>query len=335
MQYRWTMAGRMARSNATRICGGTACRRLVPSWRCQHCHMAIQRAVAVGNGKGGCGKTSTVAAVGGLSAAAGYEVLLVDLDPQGDLADELGVRDHPANDGGEGLFAALTSGAALPSPIEARPHLWLVPGGPALYDLAGVILARHSRGQPVDDALTKALQPLAEEAALCLIDTPPGDVLLQNLALTAARWLIIPTSADTSSIRALHNIADRVLEARGQNPELEILGVALWNVPVAATRIRREARATIDKVLGEATTLFDKTIRSAPAAAYEARIQGKLVHELAEAVEGAEPFWKALREGRHPRLPGTAPALAAEYVTLTDEILTRMADAEAQMEQAV
>lgn len=301
----------------------------------QHCHMALQRVVAVGNGKGGCGKTSTVAGVGGLSAAAGYDVLLVDLDPQGDLADELGVRNHPANDGGEGLFSALTSGTALPDPIEVRPHLRLVPGGPALYDLAGVILARHSRGQRTDQALARALEPLVDDVALCLIDTPPGDILLQNLALTAARWLIIPTSADTSSIRALHNIADRVVEARPNNPDLEILGVALWNVPVAATRIRKEARATIDQVLGEATTLFDTTIRSASAAAYEARIQGKLVHELAEAVEGAEPFWKALREGRQPRLPGTAPALAAEYVALTDEILTRMADAESRLEQAV
>lgn len=325
----------MASNSSHDAVGDTACRTTGRTSGLDDCRMALQRAVAVGNGKGGCGKSSTVAAVGGLSAAAGYDVLLVDLDPQGDLADELGVRDHPANDGGEGLFGALTSGAALPTPIEVRPHLRLVPGGPALYDLAGVILARHSRGQRIDHALTKALQPLAEETALCVIDTPPGDVLLQNLALTAARWLIIPTSADTSSIRALHNIADRVVEARAENPELEILGVALWNVPVAATRIRKEARATIDQVLGETTTLFETTIRSAPAAAYEARIQGKLVHELAEAVEGAEPFWKALREGRHPRLPGTAPALAAEYVRLTDEILTRMAEAESRMEQAV
>jgi hypothetical protein len=144
--------------------------------------------------------------------------------------------------------------------------------------------------------------------------------------------LIIPTSSDTSSIRALHNIADRVVEAKPSNPDLEILGVALWNIPAAATRIRKEARATIDRVLGESTALFQTTIRSAPATAYEARIQGKLVHELAEDVQGAEPFWKTLREGRQSRLPGTAPALASEYATLTDEVLTRIAQAEASME---
>ncbi|WP_188898537.1 ParA family protein [Microlunatus endophyticus] len=291
--------------------------------------MALQRAVAIGNGKGGCGKSSTAAAVAGLSAAADYEVVLVDLDPQGDLADELGVRDHPDNDGGDGLLRAVTAGVPLPKPIQARPNLYLVPGGPALYDLSGVLLSRQSRGQSVSDALTNALQPIADNAELCIIDTPPGDVLLQNLALTAARWLIIPTTVDTSSIRALHNIADRVGEARRDNGDLEVLGVVLWNIPVAAKRIRREARATIDQVLGKGTTMFTTTIRSAPAAAYEVRVQGKLVHELAEAVEGAEPFWKALREGREVRTPGTAPALAAEYIQLTDEILTRMAAAEA------
>lgn len=295
--------------------------------------MAIQRAVAVGNGKGGCGKTSTVAAVGGLSAAAGYDVLLVDLDPQGDLADELGVRHHRDNDGGQGIFNTLTSGQPLPAPIEVRPNLHLIPGGPALYDLGGVILSRHSRGQRNEHGLSEALTPAAEDAALCVIDTPPGDILLQDLALTTARWAVIPTSADTSSIRALHNIADRVTEARFSNPDLEILGVALWNIAQSATRIRREARTTVDRVLDESTTLFQTTIRSASAAAYEARIQGKLVHELAEDVEGAEPFWKALRDGRQPRQPGTAPALAGEYATLTDEILTRIADAEAHTEK--
>lgn len=311
-------------------------RRVVPVVIVQSCdrrHMAMQRAVAVGNGKGGCGKTSTVAALGGLSAAAGYEILLVDLDPQGDLADELGVRQHPANDGGEGLLNALISSVPLPAPIEVRPNLRLVPGGPALYDLGGVMVTRQSRGQRTAHRLGDALAPVAEDAALCVLDTPPGDILLQDLALTTARWLVIPTSADTSSIRALHNIADRVVEARSSNPDLDILGVALWNIAVAATRIRQEARETIDRVLDESTTLFDTIIRSAPAAAYETRIQGKLIHELAETVEGAEPFWKALREGRKPRLPGTAPALAAEYATLTDEVLTRIAIAEADIER--
>lgn len=294
--------------------------------------VALQRAVAVGNGKGGCGKTSLVSAIGGLSAAAGYEVVLVDLDPQGDISDELGVRNRGENDEGAGLFEAVSAGSPLPEPFEVRPNLRLVPGGAELYALSSNLLTQVSDGRAFAHALTAALQPVAEDAALIVIDTPPGDVLLQNLALTTARWLVIPTSADTSSIRALHNIADRVDDVRPDNPDLEVLGVALWNVPAAASRIRREARTIIHEVLGESASLFETTIRSAPAATYETRVRGKLIHELAEEVEGAEPFWKALREGRAVRHPGTAPALAAEYIALTDEVLTRMAAAEEQLE---
>ena len=48
--------------------------------------------------------------------------------------------------------------------------------------------------------------------------------------------------------------------------------------------------------------------------------------ELAERVEGAEPFWRALRNGTTPqRVPGSAPALAEDYVRLTEEVLSRIA----------
>ena len=48
-----------------------------------------------------------------------------------------------------------------------------------------------------------------------------------------------------------------------------------------------------------------------------------LIHEVAETVDKAEPYWKALQEGRRPeRVPGSAPALAEDFVLLTQEILT-------------
>ena len=56
---------------------------------------ALSRVVCVANGKGGVNKTSIVAQVGGLAAAGGYRTLLVDLDPQGDLSDDLGYYSDP------------------------------------------------------------------------------------------------------------------------------------------------------------------------------------------------------------------------------------------------
>ena len=63
-------------------------------------------------------------------------------------------------------------------------------------------------------------------------------------------------------------------------------------------------------------------------AATDSRRRGLLIHEHAAQMEG-EPFWQALREGRRPTSPGSAPALAADYAALAHEILTRINSLEA------
>ena len=59
----------------------------------------IPNSIVITNGKGGVGKTSLVANVAGLAAASGWRVLVIDADPQGNLARDLGVLDI-ADDGG-------------------------------------------------------------------------------------------------------------------------------------------------------------------------------------------------------------------------------------------
>src|SRR3954453_2473359 len=71
---------------------------------------AMSRVICVANGKGGVNKTSIVANIGGLAAAGGYRTLLVDLDPQGDLSDDLGFYANPADDHGQQLAAAILTG---------------------------------------------------------------------------------------------------------------------------------------------------------------------------------------------------------------------------------
>lgn len=156
----------------------------------------------------------------------------------------------------------------------------------------------------------RSLPPLAAEYDLVLIDTSPVDVTLQNLALGAARWLVIPTKADASSIRGIRRIAERVVDVRTPEHRLDILGVVLTGIGMSATRVRADATQDIHALAGESAPLFDATIRGSDAVARETRAKGLLVHELPEQVEGAEPFWKALRDGHsQQRLPGSAPAL--------------------------
>src|SRR5206468_10346854 len=95
----------------------------------------IPGCVMVSNGKGGVLKTSLTANVAGLSAASGWRVLAVDLDPQGNLASDLGMLD--ASDGGEGLLRAVAEQAPLEPLRDVRPGLDLVAGGPRTAELTG------------------------------------------------------------------------------------------------------------------------------------------------------------------------------------------------------
>ncbi|MFY0408941.1 ParA family protein [Solicola sp. PLA-1-18] len=292
----------------------------------------LARVVCVANGKGGVTKTSLSANLAGLAAAAGYHTLLVDLDPQGDLSDDLGYFDDNTDDHGEQLAAALVTGSALrPTLTDVRPNLDVITGGEHLSDVTGALVSRLSRGASTTDLLARSLAPLAGQYDLVVVDTPPIDVTLQVIALGAARWLLIPTKADASSIRAIGRIAERVVDARSDVHQLDLLGVVLTGVPTAATRVRADAAADIAATVGTVAPLFDATIRASDAVARETRAKGLLVHELAEKVEGAQPFWKSLRDGTAPqRLPGSAPALAADYVAVTEQVLQRLDHLETQ-----
>lgn len=291
---------------------------------------ALGRVVCVATGKGGAFKTSLTANAAGLAAAAEHRTLLVDLDPQGDLSDDLGYFDDARLDSGQHLATAMLTGTALqPVITEVRPNLDVIPGGDYLADVGGALLARQARGGASFDLLAQVLAPLAPDYDLIFIDTPPTDEALQLLALRASRWLVAPTRADTSSIRAVARIASRIAEAREGGHPLDLLGVVLAGVPTAAKRVRADAQDDIRTMLGGAAPLFEGFIRDSAAVARQARRDGLLVHELAEKVEGAEPFWQSLRAGTPVvRLPGTAPDLAADYVRVVEQMLLRINELE-------
>lgn len=296
----------------------------------------LGRVVAVANSKGGVGKTSLTTTLAGLAAAAGYKVLLIDLDPQGNAGEDLGYTGRGEGDNGAGTVAAIAAGTPLAVSLRGvRENVDVICGGDRLDDLAGLLLSRHRRGDEVADVLAEPLSHFfaATHYDLALIDCPPGESTLQMLALGAARWLVIPTRGDAASLKGMARIAQRLVQARSHNPGIELLGVVLFDIASTATRLRREIGEQITDALGGVAPLFDATIRHSVAAT-DARGRGLLVHEHAAALEG-EPFWQALKEGRRPISPGSAPALAGDYAALAHELLLRIATLEAAHEEAV
>jgi len=290
---------------------------------------ALSRVIAIANGKGGVGKTSLATTLAGMAAEAGYKILIIDLDPQGNVGEDLGYTGAGRGDDGAALVGALAAGLPLSVPLrDVRPDIDVISGGERLDDLAGLLLSRHRNGAAVADVLAEPLSMMLETSDydLVIIDSPPGEPNLQLLALGAARWLIIPTRGDASSLKGMVRIVNRLVEARAHNPSLELLGVVLFGIASSATRVKREISAEITAALGGVAPLFNNSIRHSIAAT-DARGAGLLIHEQASKLEG-EPFWKALREGRKPSSPGTAPALAGDYAALAHEILLRISELE-------
>lgn len=292
---------------------------------------ALRRTIAVVNGKGGVGKTSITANLAGLFAAAGYRVLVVDLDPQGNLGNDLGYLGAGLSDEGASLHGAAVSGTA-PTPISnVRERLDVVAGGEHLHDLSAVLQSRRLSGRGGVESLSASIAALAGQYDLTVIDCPPGSDVLQAGAMEAARWVLVPTKTDDASRAGLREVARRFTAARANNPELGLLGVVLFGVNRSARRILRQAREALEADLGPSSAdVLTATIRHVEAAAVDARSRGQLVHELERDVLAGPTWWERRRnhDAAEP-LAASASSLAGDYERLATEVLERVVLSEA------
>ena len=298
---------------------------------------ALRRTIAVLNGKGGVGKTSLTANLSGLFADAGYRVLAIDLDPQGNLGNDLGYLGAGLGDGGAAMVAAGATGTAPALLKDVRPRLDVVVGGDALHDLAAVLQSRRNsaRGGGVG-SLAAAVGAAAGDYDLTFIDCPPGSDVLQAGALEAARWVLVPTKTDDASRAGLREVARRFTEARKTNPDLTLLGVALFGVNTSARRVIAQAREALGSELGGQELIFRSTVRHVEAAAVDARNRGQLVHELERDVVSRPKWYERLRnpDSRAEPLASSAGVLAEDYQALAEEVIARILAAEEALEPA-
>lgn len=295
------------------------------------------RILAVANNKGGVKKTSLVANAGGQLASGGFRVLILALDTQEEnLATDLGYIDR--SDHGRSLAEALIFGGTSASVIrDVRPNLDVIADGPALESVVRHVYGTVGRGEgDYQDLAYGLLHPLLAATVgdydLVLIDCPPGNKVLVDAALGAARWLVIPTASDTGSIKSMRGTANAFVDASERNPSIQLLGVVLTGSSTQAKVARASARSAIEELFGGDTPLFTHFIRHAEAPAVNARAQGVLLHEL-QKLEGdireSSPWWKALRtpdaatQARRGWATNSA-GLAEDYLRVTQEIVERI-----------
>lgn len=287
----------------------------------------LSNTIAVVNSKGGVGKTSVAANLAGLAAHAGWRVLTVDVDAQGNLARDLGYYDD--SDDGRELFEAILA-SRVPEARQVRENLDVVAGGAMLARLDAALIGEQPGRGRVERlySLERTLAPLGADYDLIVVDCPPSVAApLVTEALTLARFAVIPTRPDEASIDGLGGLAQHIsalTAAGGGNPDLEVLGVVLFDVGSGHAAIRRDARAELDELLGGIAPVFATVIRSGPRAAQDMRRQGLLAHEYEREAQDALPWHEARRQGlQPPRFAGNADGLAGDYEALSHEILSR------------
>lgn len=289
----------------------------------------LERGLAVANGKGGCGKTSVAVNLAGVAALSGWRVLLVDLDPQGNAGDDLGYRREGRSDEGEALHDAVFKRGRIPlEPLQdVRPGLDVIPGGDFTEELATVMQARRNKASSHDAAqaellvLGKVLAGVAADYHLVVVDCPPAGGVLLDAALAAVHWLLIPTRRDAGSIQGLVRVAKRFQEvADTVNPDLDVLGVVLFDFGVGHSRMVADVRDSLGASLGTVAPVFESFVRSAPKASGDMRNAGQLAYEYEEAKVRATGATKPWERGA-TRFGANAAGLAEDYKQLTDEVL--------------
>lgn len=184
------------------------------------------RIVAIANQKGGVGKTTTAINLAAALQERGKNVLLMDLDPQGNASTGLGVE--PA-DRARTTYDLLIEEAALEDVIRttAFEGLYLCPATTDLSSADIELVANEKRSFLLHDALR---QPAIDAYDLdyVLIDCPPSLSLLTVNALVAADSVLVPLQAEFYALEGLSQLMLTIREVRETaNPNLRIEGVVL------------------------------------------------------------------------------------------------------------
>lgn len=240
--------------------------------------------IAIANQKGGVGKTTTAVTLAHGLAKAGKDTLLIDFDPQGQCATSLGMRQE------RGVFNWLINGDPLKDILRptGRAGMWLLSGN---KDTAAAQILLSAQNKPVN-FVQRQLQPILRTGlSYVIFDTAPSVGGLQERAVWASDFVLIPSATDFLSLEGVGMIMDTL---RTLHQDHAWRGKLLGILPTFYDTVTRESQATLE----EMQKMFPKRVL---APVYRATIlrecaaEGKTILEFAPGHRATEQYQQVVK----------------------------------------
>jgi chromosome partitioning protein len=245
----------------------------------------VAKVIAFANQKGGVAKTTTTLNLAAAFAEAGYRVLCVDMDPQGNLSMSQGIDPETLE---KSMFDVLVHDM----PIREVTYRREVDVAAASIDLAGAEIAMSVKiGR--ERSLDKALRAVSDDYDFVCIDTPPSLGLLTVNALTAADKVIVPVQCEYLSMRGLLQLQHTLEMIRENlNPTVDIMGI-LPTMVDTRTLHAQEALEILEENFGNRVfgARIKKTVRFA-----EAPVKGMSVLKYDPTGQAADAYRRLAKE---------------------------------------
>jgi len=250
----------------------------------------MQRTLVVANQKGGVGKTTSTVNLAASLALHGLNVLVIDLDPQGNASTALGV-DHHAEV--PSVYEVLVEGRPLAEIVQPVEDIKNLSCAPATIDLAGAeielvsLVARESR-------LKRAIEAYHDDDVdYIVIDCPPSLGLLTVNALVASREVVIPIQCEYYALEGLGQLMRNVdLVKAHLNPSLYVSTILLTMYD-GRTRLAHQVADEVRTHFGDTVlkTTIPRSVRISEAPSY-----GQTVMTYDPGSTGALSYLEAARE---------------------------------------
>ena len=254
---------------------------------------SVTRIITISNQKGGVGKTTTTVNLASALAAKGLQVLVIDLDPQGNASTALGI-DHHADI--KSIYEVLIDDVPIEKVVQISPERPGLTCVPATIHLAGAeieLVSLVAREQRLRTAIETYLNTTMNPPDYVLIDCPPSLGLLTVNAFVAAKEVLIPIQCEYYALEGLSQLTRSIEMIRKHlNPELELSTILLTmydSRTKLASQVAEEVKTHFPtQVL---STIIPRSVRVSEAPSY-----GKTVISYDHSSPGAIAYMEAAIE---------------------------------------